>query len=122
HTETLLLPALVTTKSCAPSPLKSATATDIGSVPVAKVRGARNVPSPLPSSTETALELMSATTRSRTPSPLKSPMATPYGPVPAGASIRGKNDTVSPPAGPEDADRNSRIPATMHESHANLKY
>src|SRR6516164_8249805 len=44
---------LLTAKSGWPSPLKSPTATELAPTPTAKIRGAWNVPSPLPSSTLT---------------------------------------------------------------------
>ena len=55
-TKTLLESKLTTARSSFPSPLKSPTATDDGTLPAAKFRAAWKVPSPLPSSTETLLE------------------------------------------------------------------
>src|SRR5215472_13375785 len=55
-TETLSEPKLATARSSTPSPLKSPTATEVGSQPAPKFRAASEVPSPLPSSTETLLE------------------------------------------------------------------
>src|SRR5437867_2320165 len=58
------------------------------------------VPSPLPSSPETALEPPSATAIPTLPSPLKSPATTDTGPVPAEKSRRaGANETVWADAG-----------------------
>src|SRR5215472_12314916 len=95
-----------TARSGAPSPLKSLTATNTGSLSTARLWPAWNVPSPLPnstaivglpssllttrsclpsplpSSTEIVLTFKSQTARSSLPSPLKSPTATPAGPLP----------------------------------------
>src|SRR6516225_5753814 len=87
-TDKISCESLLTAKSGRPSPLKSPTATDWEPEPVAKFRGARNVPSPLPSNTLTVpgagdrmklprpngtrRSLLFTTTRSSRPSPLKS--------------------------------------------------
>src|SRR5439155_5819952 len=86
-TETVLGPRmlkskLATARSGCPSLLTSPTAMERGPVPVLKFRGAWNVPSPLPSSTETSLERKLATARSGRPSPLTSPTATEAGVIP----------------------------------------
>src|SRR5271166_6300927 len=65
-----------------PSPLKSATATDEGPLPVAYVCWFWKVPSPLPKSTLTVLSPLFVTARSAKPSPLKSPTAMPSGVLP----------------------------------------
>ena len=51
--------------------LKSPTATETGSLPVSKSNGARNVPSPFPTSTEILPAEALVATRSRLPSPVK---------------------------------------------------
>src|SRR6185503_13376784 len=68
-----------------PSPLRSATATELEPAPAGKVCAAWNVPSPLPRRTETSLLPRFALTRSFTPSPLKSPTATHCGLLPTGS-------------------------------------
>ena len=55
-TETVLERLLATTRSGAPSPLTSPTATEAGVSPVPKFSADRNVPSPLPGSTVTTVE------------------------------------------------------------------
>src|SRR2546426_470431 len=80
-------PMAATARSGIPSPLKSPTAAERGREPVAKFRAAWKVPSPLPSSTETLLEVRLTTARSGTPSPLKSPTAAETGGAP-GAKLR----------------------------------
>src|SRR5205814_670695 len=57
--------------------------------PASKFRAVWNVPSPLPSSTETEFASELATTRSSLPSPLRSPAATEYGPDPTAYSLAG---------------------------------
>src|SRR3954470_13624032 len=62
--DTLFTLGLAATRSCLPSPLKSATATDIGLLPTAKLVGAPKEPVPVPSSTNMLLEPELAVARS----------------------------------------------------------
>src|SRR2546427_459663 len=55
NTETALDMELATARSCAASPLKWPTATELGRVPAGKISACRKVPSPLPRNTETLL-------------------------------------------------------------------
>src|SRR5260370_28668132 len=75
-TETSSEPSLATARSVIPSPLRSATPTEVGRLPVPKLPAGWKPPSPSPKYTETLLEPKLPTTRSGTPSPLKSPTAT----------------------------------------------
>ena len=77
-TLTVSSPALTVARSRLPSLLKSATASERGSTPVAKVRAVWKVPSPLPSSTLTVPSWL-AVARSSLPSLLKSPVTTAWG-------------------------------------------
>src|SRR5436305_7480372 len=73
RTETLSESWFATTRSGSVSLSTSAAATDNGRVPAAKFTAARSVPLPLPSSTDTLLDLLFVVTTSKCPSPLKSP-------------------------------------------------
>ena len=79
------------TRSGLPSPSRSPTAIAKGELAVAKSVRAANVPSPIPSSTETVLESGFATARSRCPSRFMSPIATDMGPLPAAYSAFAPN-------------------------------
>ena len=83
-TLTVSPPKSAVARSCAPSPLKSPTATAHGNGPVAKSVLTAKPPLPVPSSTLAVLPLALAVARSCVPSPLKSPTAIATGPRPVG--------------------------------------
>src|SRR5260370_15292422 len=66
-----------------PSPLKSATATPAGKLPVVKLPASTKLPMPVARKTVTELPLLLETMMSLMPSPLTSATATPSGPDPA---------------------------------------
>ena len=119
----MLLPALPSTRSGLPSPLKSPTATDCGNRPAAKgLPGAGwNPPVPSPRRTVKSLELLLAVTISGLPSPLKSATATDCGPVPTanGLPAAGVNPPVPSPKrivtvlSPKLAVTRSRLPSLL---------
>ena len=78
-TETLFPPWFAVTRSSAPSPLKSPTATEPGVVPTLKFAAVPKAPVPVPSKTETSPELALAAMRSCLPSLSISPTATELG-------------------------------------------
>ncbi len=83
----MLLTLLATTRSGASSQLRLPTATEVGRVPVGNVCWGANVPSLLPSRTDTVFAVVFAVTRSSLPSTLKSPVATETGRSPV-ANVR----------------------------------
>src|SRR5262249_50048902 len=80
--DTLLLPALTTARSRVPSPVKPPIATERAPDPTLKFAAASKLPSPVPDSSETVLEVSLAAARSSFPSRLKSPTATETGRFP----------------------------------------
>src|SRR4030088_947456 len=78
----------------------------------------RNVPSPLPSSTEKAPEVPLATARSARPSLLKSLTVAEHGLPPAAKSLRATNDTGWATAGAESAGQTASAAATTNHRFA----
>src|SRR5262249_11525376 len=95
-----------------PSPLRSPIAIPFGELPVAYVVAGWNVPSALPSRTETVFDPALATSTSAMPSPLTSPIATPCDSgwkllalpatgvkvLPAGSGLTDSDDVIGPSA------------------------
>src|ERR1700730_18266531 len=80
--DTLSEPALPVARSCLPSPLKSPTATEKGTLPTPKFVAALKFPAPSPNRIETLFEPRLTTARSWLPSPLKSLTTTKKGTLP----------------------------------------
>src|SRR6266511_132184 len=81
-------------------------ATERGPLPAPKFAAAPNDPAPLPSSTETLLELKFATARSGSPSRSRSPMATEAGRLPAPKFVAAPNDPAPFPSSTETLSEN----------------
>src|ERR1019366_3042854 len=89
-----------TTKSNLPSPLKSPTPMEAGTLPTGVEEARTKLPVPSPSSIEIVLLQSLATARSRIPSPLKSPTATELGQSPVAGDEPGTKARLDvPPPG-----------------------